>query len=105
MAAKTAANAGVKCDAAGAGRDAGGAARIAPGALEPVTAPAALAAGAVAGVPQPTQNFAPEISGVAHCGQNRIVVTYARPRHGRAVVLLRRGARSAGPQSGLALLA
>jgi hypothetical protein len=37
-----------------------------------VTAPATFAAGAVSGVAQPTQNFAPGITAVPHSGQNRI---------------------------------
>jgi hypothetical protein len=91
MVANTAANAGVKCDAAGAAPDAGASgARIALAAASPpapVMAPAPLAAGAVTGVPQPTQNFAPGITGVPHCGQNRILRCYARLRPGGAFVL------------------
>jgi hypothetical protein len=61
MAAKTTANAGVKCDGAG-GRS---------------------KAGAATDVPQPTQNFAPDITGVPHCGQNRITIasTLLWPAH------------------------
>ncbi len=103
MVANTAANAGVKCDAAGAAPDAGASgARIALAAAPPpapVTAPAPLAAGAVTGVPQPTQNFAPGITGVPHCEQNRILRCYARLRPGGAFVLCA-AASDGGPLCG-----
>jgi len=65
IAAKTIANAGVKYDATDVSRTARvSGARVAP----------ASAAGAVTGVPQPTQNLAPAITGIPHCGQNRITI-------------------------------